>query len=156
MRWWYMLCLSLVWIGQAQAVEWKDLGAVNSAVERFVEAMNRGEVAPAHRELRAHLGVSLEAFDAAVRDTVADMANLREQLGKPIGMVLVDKQAIGEDFYRLIYLQKYSSAAIVWELTFYRPLSTWLVVGVNYSADIDKLFQSVDVAPAASSVPANP
>ena len=108
----------------------------------FMEAVASGNVQAAYRQLRPYLGVDSEPYDQSAQDAADYFSKVKEQAGKTLGTSQVRTEVVADDFTRVSWLQKFRSAAIAWQFTFYRPDSDgWKLVGVSYSTDIEYLYR---------------
>jgi len=118
--------------------------AADQAVRHFMTLADQGKLARSYAYLHAYLGVSGDAYDKAAQKAVNYFGQVFKQVGTPRGAVLVRREAIKNQFYRVTMLQKFPSAAFAWQFTFYRPDKGWELVGVSYTTDIDDLYQTVN------------
>ncbi len=135
---------ALFWPQAASADSLKSHQTVDEAVQHFMTLADQGNLAKSYAYLHAYLGVSGDAYDKAAQKAVQYFQQVFKQVGKPSGAVLVRREAIKNQFYRVTMLQKFPSAAFAWQFTFYRPGDGWELVGVSYTTDIDDLYQTVE------------
>lgn len=108
----------------------------------FMDTVVKGDIQAAYRQLRPHLGVDNQPYDQSARDAADYFDQVQDQAGKTLDTSQVRTEVIANDFTRISWLQKFRSAAIAWEFTFYRPDDDgWKLVGVSYSTDIEYLYQ---------------
>lgn len=115
---------------------------VNSRADAFMDKVEEGRVLAAYRSMRDVLGVDSEGFEDRGEEAREFFRQVRERVGDPVGHDRVRVSTIKDHFYRLDYLQKFEAAALAWEFTFYRPKDRWLLVGVKYSTELDRLYQT--------------
>lgn len=107
----------------------------------FMEQILAGEVESAYSLISAYLGVDLEPFLERGSKTAQDLKQLENKIGKPLSFALLKKQNVASHFYKVTYLLKYKTAALVWELNFYQPEKGWRLVDVSFNGDINALFE---------------
>ncbi len=108
----------------------------------FMDSVASGDIQAAYRHLRPHLGVDSQPYDQSAKDAVGYFSQVADQAGKTLDTSQVRTEVIANDFTRISWLQKFRSAAIAWEFTFYRPdADGWKLVGVSYSTDIEYLYR---------------
>jgi TnpA family transposase len=108
----------------------------------FMDTVAKGDIQAAYRHLRPHLGVDNQPYDQSAKDAAGYFSQVKEQAGKTLNTSQVRTEVIANDFTRISWLQKFRSAAIAWEFTFYRPdADGWKLVGVSYSTDIEYLYE---------------
>lgn len=100
-----------------------------------------GNLEPAYALLSGYVGVDLEQFNERGKKVVADMKLIEQSAGKPLSYALLNKQSVGEHFYKIQYLLKYQAAALIWELNYYQPEQGWNLVDVSFNTDINSLFK---------------
>ena len=105
----------------AHADTLKNHAAIDQAVQQFMTKADSGNLQKAYNNLRDYLGVSGNAYDKAGKKAVAYFQQVFQEVGKPLTAVLIRREAIGKQFYRVTMLQKYDSAAFAWQFTFYPP-----------------------------------
>lgn len=113
---------------------------VDKASDFFMAQIQKGEFEAAYSLMSAYAGVDLEAFLERGQKTATEITQLQKATGEPLSVAKLKTQNIGEHFYKITYLVKYRSAALVWELNYYQPESGWVLVDVAYNANIDALF----------------
>ena len=118
--------------------------ALGAQTGKFMEKVSEGDVDAAYKSIRPFLGVPVDAFDASADEASAYFTRVREKAGNTIGYTRVRDEAIGQEFHRVIWLQKFAAAAIAWTFTFYQPQDGWKLVGVSYSTTIDDLYRTVE------------
>lgn len=134
-----LTCLSLSHSLQAKVLD--NTEKVDKVSDYFMSQIATGEVASAYSLIAAYLGVDAASFEERGKKAEMSLSQLNSTLGKPLSFALLDKQAVGDHFYKTIYLLKYESAALVWELNFYQPQEGWKLVDINFNTDINALFK---------------
>lgn len=115
--------------------------AMDSRTGQFMEQVAAGEVSAAYRSLRPFLGVAAEPYDASATEARDYFRQVAERVGATLAVNAARREAIGKDFYRITWLQKFETAAIAWTFTFYQPDSGYKLVGVSYSTELSELYQ---------------
>ena len=100
-----------------------------------------GETSAAFALIAAYLGVDAEPFEERGKKAELSLTQLNSSLGKPLSYSLLEKQSVGDHFYKVIYLLKYETAALVWEINYYQPDKGWKLVDINFNTDINALFK---------------
>jgi len=100
-----------------------------------------GEVEAAYSLLSAYAGIDLEQFIERGKKVANDMKQLEKSAGKPLSFDLLETQSVGEHFYKITYLLKYETVALVWSLNYYQPKQGWKLVDVSFNGDINSLFK---------------
>ncbi len=131
--------LSISIQGHAKVLE--DTTKVDKVSDYFMTQIVNGEVSAAFSLISAYLGVDQAAFEERGKKAELSLSQLSKTLGKPLAHALLEKQAVGDHFYKVIYLLKYESAALVWELNYYQPQQGWKLVDINFNTDINALFK---------------
>lgn len=109
--------------------------------EQFMSQVQAGEFETAYTILSAYLGVDMQGFLDRGKKVQQDMQQFQQNVGKPISYALLEKQSVGEHFYKVVYLLKYDTAALIWEINFYQPDQGWKLVDVSFNANINALFK---------------
>ncbi|TNC82348.1 MAG: hypothetical protein C9356_04845 [Oleiphilus sp.] len=125
----------------AQAKTLPNTEKIEQTAEFFMEQVLAGETESAYSLISAYLGVNLETFLERGTKTAQDLKQLESKTGKPLSYALLKTQNVGSHFYKITYLLKYKTAALVWELNFYQPDKGWLLVDVTFNGDINALFE---------------
>lgn len=118
-----------------------DKAKAEKVSEYFMSQLLEGEIESAYALLSAYVGIDLEQFNERGKKVVSDMKRIEQSTGKPLSFALLDKQSVGEHFYKIQYLLKYKAAALIWELNYYQPDQGWNLVDVSFNADINALFK---------------
>ena len=112
--------------------------AIAEKTNSFMERLDEGRVLAAYKTMKAVLGVDADPFMNDAEKARKFFAQVRERVGEP---TRVKRESIDDHFHRQSYLQKFESAALHWQFTFYRPADDWVLVGVSYSTELDPLYQ---------------
>lgn len=135
-----LLCTSPLHAAAADTLDSRS--AVQQETGVFMDSIAEGKLQAAYQHLRPHLGVDTEPYDQSARDAADYFDQVADKAGKTVATSHVLTEVIADDFTRETWLQKFRSAAIAWQFTFYRPDdSGWKLVGVSYSTDIENLYQ---------------
>jgi hypothetical protein len=134
-----LLLLSFANLSHAKTLE--NTSKINKVSNYFMSQILAGETSSAFSLISAYLGVDAASFDERGKKAEVSLNQLNSSLGKPLSYALLEKQAVGEHFYKVIYLLKYDSAALVWEINFYQPSDGWKLVDINFNTDINALFK---------------
>ena len=114
---------------------------VDQASEFFMTQIKSGEVESAFSIMSAYLGVSMEQFLERGQKAGLDMKQFQSRVGAPLSFAHLSSKSVGEHFYKVTYLLKYETAALIWELNYYQPEKGWKLVDISFNADINKLFE---------------
>lgn len=136
------ILLTLIFISSlSQAKTLEDIKKVDKVTNFFMSQILAGETSSAYSLIAAYLGVDAASFEERGKKAELNLSQLNSTLGKPLSYALLEKQAVGEHFYKLIYLLKYETAALVWEINYYQPSQGWKLVDINIHDKIDSLFK---------------
>jgi len=100
-----------------------------------------GEVEAAYSLLSAYAGIDLEQFIERGKKVANDLQQLEKSAGKPLSFDLLETQSVGEHFYKITYLLKYDTVALIWNINYYQPDQGWKLVDVSFNGDINSLFK---------------
>ncbi|MDX1634203.1 MAG: hypothetical protein R3280_06180 [Marinobacter sp.] len=117
--------------------------AIDTHTGAFMTRVADGDVGAAYRSLRPYLGVPAEPYDASAEEARTYFNQVAERVGDTLAVSQARREAIGADFYRVTWLQKFDTAAIAWTFTFYQPLEGYKLVGVSYSTELSDLYRPV-------------
>ena len=134
-----LLLFSFANFSYAKTLE--DTSKINKVSDFFMSQILSGEVTAAFSLISAYLGVDAASFEERGKKAELNLNQLSASLGKPLSYALLEKQAVGEHFYKVIYLLKYDTAALVWEINYYQPSEGWKLVDINFNTDINALFK---------------
>lgn len=124
---------------QAKVLE--DTEKVDKVNDYFMSQIAKGEVSTAFSLISAYLGVDAAGFEERGKKAELSLSQLSKTLGNPLSYALLEKQAVGDHFYKAIYLLKYETAALVWEINYYQPQEGWKLVDITFNTDINALFK---------------
>ena len=134
------LSLSLV-TSNASAEAIKSESELPQISELFMNKLFAGDTKAAYDELSKYVSGAPEEFTGASMKAIGMMTEAKSRLGEPLKYDLVRSEKIGDYFRRHNYLLLFPTTALVWEITYYRAGKDWNVVGVNYGARLDYLFE---------------
>lgn len=119
----------------------EDKSKVDKVSDFFMSQILTGDTLAAYSLISAYLGVDGAPFEEQGKKAALGLTTLNNNLGKPLSYALLEKQSVGEHFYKVIYLLKYESAAVIWEINYYQPSDGWKLVDINYNTNINSLFK---------------
>ncbi len=134
-----VLLIGLSSLSHAKTLE--DTSKINKVSDFFMSQILAGEVSSAFSLISAYLGVDAASFEERGKKAELNLSQLNASLGKPLSYDLLEKKAVGKHFYKIVYLLKYDSAALVWELNYYQPSNGWKLVDISFNTDINALFK---------------
>lgn len=114
---------------------------IDKISEHFMSQLHAGEIESAFNIMSAYLGVDMQQFLDRGKKVQLDMQQFQKKVGNPLSYALLDKKSVGEHFYKVTYLMKYETAALVWEINYYQPDNGWKLVDVSFNANINALFK---------------
>ena len=93
-------------------------------------------------------GFFATAIDSQFR--ASDMANMKvrfkekfrsneKNLGKPLGMEVVEVYEYTPTLQKIIFLQSFSQGILAWNIYFYKPGDKWIALTFNVTDDPEKL-----------------
>jgi len=135
------LTLSLFISASAIAKPLASKTKIDKVNDFFMSQLLSGEFEAAYSLISAYIGINAAQFEERGKKTAVSMAQIQQTQGKPISFDLLKKQSVGEHFYKVTYLLKYESAALVWSLNYYQPSKGWKLVDVSFNTDINALFE---------------
>jgi|TARA_R110001599_G_scaffold41379_2_gene125187 hypothetical protein len=134
-----IILLSISSLSYAKSLE--DTDKVDKVSNFFMSQILSGDVPAAFALIATYLGVDAVSFEERGKKAELSLTQLNSSLGKPLSYALLEKQAVGDHFYKVIYLLKYETAALVWEINYYQPNAGWKLVDINFNTDINALFK---------------
>ncbi|MDX1451132.1 MAG: hypothetical protein R3183_01155 [Oleiphilaceae bacterium] len=134
-----MIALTLSFNSHAAGL--KNKAKVDMVSQHFMDQVLKGNVKDAYAVMSAYVGIDLEAFNERGTQIATNMAKLSENIGAPLSYALVKQQEVEGHFYKLTYLLKYRSAALLWELNYYQPDDGWYLVDISFNTNINRLFE---------------
>lgn len=136
-----LLCLALTLSVYSQAKSLESQDQADKVSDFFMSQVLSGDVSSAYALIAAYLGVDAASFEEQGKKAELSLKQLNDNLGKPLSSAVLKKQSVGEHFYKITYLLKYESAALVWELNYYQPQQGWKLVDISFNTDINSLFK---------------
>lgn len=134
-----IIILSLIFSSaSAKTLQSKD--KINKVSDYFMNQVVNGEYESSYSLMSAYAGVNAAQFEERGKRITQDLKQLEQSQGKPLAFALLKQQSVDEHFYKITYLLKYPSAAIVWELNYYQPTTGWKLVDISYNTNINALF----------------
>jgi hypothetical protein len=124
---------------QAKPIESKD--KADKVSHYFMGQIFNGEVEAAYSLISAYVGVDFGQFIERGKKVASDIQQLEKSAGKPLSFDLLETQSVGEHFYKITYLMKYDTIALVWNINYYQPDKGWKLVDITFNGDINALFK---------------
>lgn len=138
----FLLCLIvLTFSSQSFSKSLASKAKINKVSDYFMSQIVEGEYESAYSIMSAYIGISATQFEERGKKVSHNMKTLETSQGKPLSYALLKQESVNEHFYKITYLLKYPSAALVWELNYYQPEKGWNLVDISFNADINALFE---------------
>jgi len=131
----------LIFSGSLFAKTLPNTEKMDQASDFFMAQILKGDFESAYSLMSAYAGVDMAAFLERGQKTASDIQQLQKATGTPLSVAKLKTQSVEGHFYKITYLLKYPSAAVVWELNYYQPENGWLLVDITYNANINALFE---------------
>ena len=126
------------------------LTSLSDRVSLFFEGLGREQTPEAFRELL--VDSSLLGQEEALRQLVAQAAQLPTKYGRYRGAEQVGAQSVGQDLVLLRYLGKHDQCPVVWTFVFYRPPplagatpaepEKWRIVSIRFHTEWEQLWDA--------------
>ena len=114
---------------------------VNKVSNYFMNQIFNGDVEAAYSILSAYVSTDPELLIEKGKIVANDILQAEKSAGKPLSFDLIETQSVGEHFYKITYLLKYDSNALIWNINYYQPDQGWRLVDVSINTDINALFK---------------
>ena len=137
----FSLIMLLLMSSLTNAKTLADKAKADQASTFFIGQILAGDIETAYSLMSAYLGIDMSAFMERSKKVESDLKKLEQSIGKPLSYALLKKQSVDEHFYKVSYLLKYETAALVWEINYYQPDSGWRLVDISFNGDINALFE---------------
>ncbi len=137
----FICCISLAFSSVSLAKPLASKEKINKVSDYFMNQVVQGEYEGAYSLMSAYIGINSEQFDERGKKISHDMKMLEARQGKPLSYALLKQESVDEHFYKISYLLKYPSAALVWELNYYQPQEGWNLVDISFNTNINALFE---------------
>jgi hypothetical protein len=126
------------------AVEYQLLSSEGDATrlcEVFIQQVMAGEYDAAFAGIRTHFPISERRFAKLAEETRKQHGLAQLQFGRPLGQVYVGAAMVKDSLLRIRFVEKFEWDAMYWEFLFYQPERGWLLNGIGFDDDIQRLFQ---------------
>lgn len=109
----------------------------------FMDMIASGRIIAAYNSVRPVLAGPSDSHENAAKEAATYLQQLRQSIGEPVGSSRVQTEIIADDFTRETWLQKFESAAIAWQFTYYRAGGNgWQLTNIRYSTNLDNLYRT--------------
>ena len=83
-------------------------------------------------------------IDGLANQIATQWPMVNNRFGRPTGMEFLKEERLGKSFVRYYYLHRFENHAIYWRVTFYKPLDSWRVNGIQFLDNLDPLFEPAE------------
>ena len=109
----------------------------------FMDMIASGRTIAAYNSVRPVLAGHSDDHDNAAKEAATYLQQLRQSIGEPVGSSRVQTEIIADDFTRETWLQKFESAALAWQFTYYQASGNgWQLMEIRYSTNLDDLYRT--------------
>ena len=126
---------------RCMAQEFENKKEISLFLEGISPELVKGNIKPAFEKIQKYWPIPAQELDAVVYQLESQRSQILNRYGKPLAMERAKKLALGDSFYKEIYLLKYEKHAMCWIFTFYRPEEKWIVNSIIATDQIDSLFE---------------
>lgn len=99
-----------------------------------------GEIEAGIRLTKPFTIIPAAEFDAMLEQLKLQLPVMSQRFGKTIGTEFVREEKVGENLFRLTYMQRFERHPMRWVFYFYRGMSGWVVNTFRTDDDIRQLF----------------
>ena len=100
----WLFLLLVLFASSLQAKVLEDTDKADKVSDHFMSQIVQGDVSSAFSLIGVYLGVDAAGFEERGKKAEMSLSQLTKTLGKPLSYALLEKQAVGEHFYKIIYL----------------------------------------------------
>jgi len=95
----------------------------------------------AFQTIRPHFPISDYKHEELHQGTKKRLGLAELRFGRPLDYVFIGADTVGDTVLRYRYLQKFDLETLLWEFTFYRPQSGWLLNALGFEAEAGQVFR---------------
>lgn len=119
----------------------KSTKEVSAFLDTLVPDIVQGKIKAVFEKMKPIWPIPAQEVDVIVYQLENQRDQVISRFGKIVAMERVDTYAIGEAFYREVFLLKYEKHAVAWVFTFYKPSDRWIINSVITSDQMDDFFR---------------
>jgi len=109
----------------------------------FMDMIASGRTIAAYNSVRSVLTDPSNGHDSAAKEAATYLQQLRQSIGEPVGSSRVQTQIIADDFTRETWLQKFESAALARQLTYYQASGNGSqLLDIRHPTKLDDLYRT--------------
>lgn len=126
--------------GQSQPATEQAQPEPEELMTRALDAILAGSYDEAYEQLRLAAAEPLRETKEAFEGFSLQTQKAFELWGKPADYELARRQAAGPHLVRLHYVVRCPRHPVCWRATFYRPATSWQLINIAFSEDLDPMF----------------
>jgi len=138
----FCLMLAIIVFG---SIAHADSFSSKQHIDEFIKGVIPNLVTENYKEgfykLKPYWPIPGVEIDSVINKIDLQMPTISKRFGKVLSMEFIKSESIGASFYKIVYLQKYESHAMVWDFSFYKPADVWFVNQVYFSDSLRKLYE---------------
>jgi len=138
-----LAAMIMVLLGTAlvRAESLKNTGEIRHTLDNAMMKAQSDNFSDFFQAIKPFWLISEDGFNAALAKTSAARTDVHKKLGKSLAVEQVKTEMISDTVLKIVYLEKFQKAPIVWNFYFYKPENEWFLNTFEWEDNIRILYK---------------
>ena len=137
--------LALLILSPANALAQQQVASSTDALRKVLDqsmgAFAKGQIKEGYSTISLYSSLPSADMQVALEDILNQQPGIARRFGGRIGYQFLRSEGMGDNLIRWTYLERFEKSAITWNFIGYRGKAGWMISGVTWSGDLERLFE---------------
>jgi hypothetical protein len=115
--------------------------ALRKVLDQSMGSLSKGQIKEGYSTLSLYSSLPSADMQVALEDILNQQPGIQRRFGRRLGYQLLRSEGMGDNLIRWTYLERFEKSAITWNFIGYRGKTGWMISGVTWSGDLERLFE---------------
>ena len=144
--WAYKGLLTVLILTPANVLAQQQVASSSEALHRIIdqsmESLAKGQIKEGYSAMSRYSSLPSADMQVALEDILNQQPGILRRFGGRLGHQFLRSESAGDNLVRWTYLERFEKSAITWNVIGYRGKAGWMISGVTWSGDLDRLFDA--------------
>ncbi|MBU6249727.1 MAG: hypothetical protein KGO47_00980 [Cyanobacteria bacterium REEB417] len=115
--------------------------ALRKVLDQSMGSLAKGQIKEGYSTLSLYSSLPSADMQVALEDILNQQPGIQRRFGGRLGYQFLRSEGMGDNLIRWTYLERFEKSAITWNFIGYRGKAGWMISGVTWSGDLERLFE---------------
>jgi len=116
--------------------------ALRRVLDQSMESFAKGQVKQGYSSISLYSSLPGADLQVALDDILSQQPGILRRFGGRLGYQFLRSESAGDNVIRWTYLERFEKSAITWSFIGYQGRDGWMISGVTWSGQLERLFEA--------------